>query len=209
MSRQRRAGNFDTFAGAVSAHREGSTAAYLLTPTRYRPTCRRRADQSANWESVRQQRFAACSGGPAECRHPGRTGIGDNTHTAPNVTPRLLQLLDILLSDVDTDIGVAARDLGIADASFVRLKRARDRLACAQRLLEEAMPAVSSRKSSSTAARLQADGDTESEMGGTTTAMREAVELLAREWPEDYPSGAVEWLVAAEPERSLAKRTDC
>ena len=27
--------------------------------------------------------------------------------------------------------------------------------------------------------------------------MREAVELLARGWPEDYPAGAVEWLIAA------------
>ena len=28
--------------------------------------------------------------------------------------------------------------------------------------------------------------------------MREAVELLAREWPEDYPAGAVEWLLLQE-----------
>jgi hypothetical protein len=49
----------------------------LLTPTRYRPTCRRRADQSANWESVSAARFAACSGGLAECRHLGQAGIGD------------------------------------------------------------------------------------------------------------------------------------
>jgi hypothetical protein len=26
-------------------------------------------------------------------------------------------------------------------------------------------------------------------------AMREAVDLLARGWPEDYPAGAVEWLL--------------
>jgi hypothetical protein len=25
--------------------------------------------------------------------------------------------------------------------------------------------------------------------------MRDAVELLAREWPEDYPAGVVEWLL--------------
>jgi len=28
--------------------------------------------------------------------------------------------------------------------------------------------------------------------------MREPVGLLAREWPEDYPAGAVEWLIAGE-----------
>ena len=27
--------------------------------------------------------------------------------------------------------------------------------------------------------------------------VQEAVGLLAREWPEDYPAGAVEWLVAS------------
>jgi hypothetical protein len=27
--------------------------------------------------------------------------------------------------------------------------------------------------------------------------MREAVELLARGWPDEYPVGAVEWLVAS------------
>jgi hypothetical protein len=29
-------------------------------------------------------------------------------------------------------------------------------------------------------------------------AMREAVELPARKSPEDYPAGAVEWLIATE-----------
>jgi hypothetical protein len=28
--------------------------------------------------------------------------------------------------------------------------------------------------------------------------MREAVELLAKEWPEEYPAGAAEWLIADE-----------
>jgi hypothetical protein len=29
--------------------------------------------------------------------------------------------------------------------------------------------------------------------------MREALGLLAREWPEDYPAEAVEWLFLGEP----------
>jgi hypothetical protein len=121
---------------------------------------------------------------------------------APDVTPRLLQLLDILLSDVDTDIGVAARDLGIADASLVRLQRARDRLICVQGLLEEAMPAVTA---GVTAGRSHTDGDVETGVRPIAAAMREAVGLLAREWPQDYPAGAVEWLVAAKAECNWRK----
>jgi hypothetical protein len=41
----------------------------------------------------------------------------------------LTELLGILLADVELDISVAARDLGISDASFVRLRRALDRVA--------------------------------------------------------------------------------
>lgn len=31
--------------------------------------------------------------------------------------------------------------------------------------------------------------------GATAERIREALELLAKEWPEDYPAGAVEWLL--------------
>jgi hypothetical protein len=36
----------------------------------------------------------------------------------------------------ESDISTAARDLALSDASFVRLRRALDRAACAQTLLE-------------------------------------------------------------------------
>jgi hypothetical protein len=41
-----------------------------------------------------------------------------------------------LLTDVATDAEVAARDREISDANFVRLRRALDRSACAQSVLE-------------------------------------------------------------------------
>jgi tetratricopeptide (TPR) repeat protein len=114
-------------------------------------------------------------------------------HATPDVTQRLLELLAVLLSDVVTDIGVAARDLGITDASFIRLQRARDRLVCVQGLLET-MAEIDGKATSGQAGPLEVDGDAEGELEAIATAMRGAVELLTREWPEDYPDGAVEWL---------------
>lgn len=65
-----------------------------------------------------------------------------------------------------------------------RLRRALDRIACAQSVLE-------SIGADSAEARDDAAG-AEAEL-----RMREAVELLAREWPEDYSAGAVEWTMVA------------
>ncbi|MGF6924261.1 hypothetical protein [Paraburkholderia sp. 40] len=87
-------------------------------------------------------------------------------------------LFDCFLAEAPTDIEVAARDLQISDASFVRLRRAMDRVACAQTVLETVRVAGVGAKRDETVMRMR---------------MREAVELLAREWPEDYPAGAVEW----------------
>ncbi|WP_421376472.1 hypothetical protein ACOCG7_00980 [Paraburkholderia sp. DD10] len=101
---------------------------------------------------------------------------------------RVVELLSIPLADVVTDTEVAARDAGISDASFVRLRRAIDRVACAQSVLE-AMGVRSAGASSVTASR----GETRVRQMAT----RDAVDLLAREWPADYPAGAVEWLIAA------------
>lgn len=49
---------------------------------------------------------------------------------------KAVELLSILLADVTNDVEVAARDSGLSDASFVRLRRAMDRVAGAQRVLE-------------------------------------------------------------------------
>ena len=89
----------------------------------------------------------------------------------------LPELLGNLLADVETDISVAARDLGISDASFVRLRRALDRVAGAQVLMG-------------------ASAEIGCMEGASGAAMRATVESLASEWPEEYPAGAVEWLLA-------------
>jgi hypothetical protein len=47
-----------------------------------------------------------------------------------------LELLGLILGDAGRDISVAALELGLSDASFVRLRRVMDRIACAQSVLE-------------------------------------------------------------------------
>ncbi|MGT2469280.1 hypothetical protein [Paraburkholderia terrae] len=96
-----------------------------------------------------------------------------------HIAKGLADLFDCILTDAVTDIEVAARDRGISDASFVRLRRAMDRVACAQSLVESM--------------RAGSVGASDDETG---MRMRDAVELLARGWPEDYPAGAVEGLIA-------------
>ncbi|EUC18392.1 hypothetical protein [Paraburkholderia hospita] len=87
-------------------------------------------------------------------------------------------LLELLLSDVATDVEVVTRELGLRNEMLERLRRALDRLDCAQAVLA-AMSAGSV-------------GASDDEWA---LRMRDAVELLAREWPEDYPAGVVEWLL--------------
>jgi hypothetical protein len=103
-----------------------------------------------------------------------------------HIKKRLADLLKCVLTDAATDIEVAARDLHISDASFVRLRRAMDRLACAQSVLETMGVRSAGASDEETALRVR---------------MREAVDLLAREWPEDYPAGAVERLLLQLPPR--------
>jgi hypothetical protein len=116
---------------------------------------------------------------------------GTSQPTSPDVTQTLLELLGFVLSDAESDISESARDLGLADANYVRLRRAQDRVECAQRLLETMREVVS--KPMRRAA--QADDADEKSLGAIASAMRAEVELLAKEWPEDYPAGAVEQLL--------------
>jgi hypothetical protein len=118
----------------------------------------------------------------------------------PDVTQTLLELLGFVLSDAESDISVAARDLGLADANYVRLRRARDHVECAQRLLETMREVVS--KPMRRAA--QADDDRDKSLGAIASAMRAEVELLATGWPAEYPAGAVEWVVVEGGARRAA-----
>ena len=110
-----------------------------------------------------------------------KTAINDSAKVAglwPCADARaLLELLGVLLKDAEADVSVAARDLGISDASFMRLRRALDRVAGAQVLME-------------------ASTEIGCKEGASGAAMRATVESLASEWPKDYPARAVEWLLA-------------
>ncbi|MDR5819303.1 hypothetical protein [Caballeronia sp. LZ043] len=92
----------------------------------------------------------------------------------------IAELLAELLADIVIDVEVVARELNLRDAMRERLRRALDRLDCAQ--------AVSS------SMRAMAAGIEEEE------AVREAahtVQMLAAEWPGDYPEeAAAEWRCA-------------
>ncbi|MFL9922054.1 hypothetical protein PQR75_43500 [Paraburkholderia fungorum] len=103
----------------------------------------------------------------------------------------LADLLTCVLTDAFTDIDVAARDAGISDASFERLRRAMDRLACAQAVLE-AMGMGSMDVS---------DGDF-----ALRVQMREAVELLARGWPEPTEGTLERVMVRGEKRRKQPRR---
>jgi hypothetical protein len=97
--------------------------------------------------------------------------------TRSDVTQASIELLCLILDDAESHISVVARELRLSDASFRRLRRVLDRLNCAQSILE-AMGAGAS------------CGET-----GVPLRMRDALDLLAMGWLEDYPAGAVEWLV--------------
>jgi hypothetical protein len=109
--------------------------------------------------------------------------------TTPNITQRLLERLAFLLSDAESDISVAARDLGLVDANYVRLLRAQDRVGCAQRLLETMRQAISK----TMRAAAQADDEDNKSLGAIASAMRAEVELLASEWPEESIQPGLVW----------------
>ncbi|MFM0409428.1 hypothetical protein [Paraburkholderia dipogonis] len=119
--------------------------------------------------------------------------------TAPEIrsdaTQASFELLCIILGDADSDISVVARELRLSDASFLRLRRARDRVACAQRLLETVREIAGSAAGGTGASTDVGggDGQPKDSAGVFGAAVRAEVELLAGEWPEDYPAGAVEW----------------
>lgn len=90
-------------------------------------------------------------------------------------------LLELLLSDVATDIEVVARVLGLRDEMLERMRRALDRLNCAQTILDAQRKRL-----------LGSSGDEIWEQ------VSEAVRVLAGDWPHDYPEGAVEWLTVRD-----------
>lgn len=117
----------------------------------------------------------------------------------------MLELLEVLVTDVASDVEVVARDLGLKDEMRERLRRAFDRVGCAKGVLQ-AMREAGVRQSGRRPADVSAEpgrcgrevvAAADDHMGDDALdameRVRGAVELLAKEWPQDYPEGAVEW----------------
>ncbi|CAG9232989.1 conserved hypothetical protein [Paraburkholderia caribensis] len=122
---------------------------------------------------------------------PLHTNAADLPSSARSLPLR--QLLGLLLSDVATDVEVVTRELGLRNEMLERLRRALDRLICAQSVLE----AVGGRWAAGTLERGGNEGldDAGSHENGAAGRVRDAVKLLAEVWPQDYPDGAVEWML--------------
>ncbi|SIT45601.1 conserved hypothetical protein [Paraburkholderia ribeironis] len=92
-------------------------------------------------------------------------------------------LIGFLLADASADVEVVRRDLGLGERLVERLQRALDRLDCAQSILE-------------------AEGRSRlGNSGGLRKQVSEAVRVLAENWPQDYPEGAVEWRLVRDGAR--------
>ncbi|SPB17796.1 hypothetical protein NOV72_04999 [Caballeronia novacaledonica] len=110
----------------------------------------------------------------------------------PELTSKLFLLLEVLLADAATDVELVARELGLRDEMRERLRRALDRVDCAQGVLEAI---------ASGAAGVSGSGSHDGGADDGSEAMeriRTAVELLAENWPRDYADDAVELLILHE-----------
>ncbi|KXV06574.1 hypothetical protein CR51_11640 [Caballeronia megalochromosomata] len=92
----------------------------------------------------------------------------------------MLELLQFLVTDVASDVEVVARELGLKDEMKERLRRALDRVECAQGVLEAVCR------------------ETAHNEGLPIDPVMRAMEILARIWPQDYGANSVEWLVLGE-----------
>jgi len=71
-----------------------------------------------------------------------KSRIDDGAHavsvqTSHYTSQNFLELLTYFLADAESYISTAPRDLPLSDASFIWLRHARDRVACAQRHQEK------------------------------------------------------------------------
>jgi hypothetical protein len=138
-------------------------------------------------------RHNACLSSDMSSRRPSRINIvptrrmdklsiciGPDGSLAPTSPLPSGALLELLLSDIATDMEVVARESDLRDAMRERLRRALDRLICAQAVVE-----------AGGSSRLGNNG------GEVWERVSEAVRVLTGIWPQDYPKGAVEWLLTS------------
>jgi hypothetical protein len=99
----------------------------------------------------------------------------DRNFAFTHIAKGLADLFDCILADAVTDIEVASRDLQISDASFVRLRRALDRVACAQSVLETMRVGTAEMSDDETA---ECAGAGKRQMGMRQLAIRDVGELM-------------------------------
>lgn len=102
-----------------------------------------------------------------------------------------VELLGNFLIDAETDISVAAHDRALSGACFIRLRRARDTLACAQTLLET-MSEIAGKKAD-TAGTSPSTSEAERDLGTIiAAAMRRGGGVAGKGVAGRLPAGAVE-----------------
>ncbi|AIP29814.1 hypothetical protein DR64_2263 [Paraburkholderia xenovorans LB400] len=89
--------------------------------------------------------------------------------------------MDVLLADTAVDVELVSRELGLTEVMSERLRRALDRLECVAAVLETMRPASGGYESAE-----------------VVDAAGCAVEELAVREPQDYPAGALEWVMLAD-----------
>jgi hypothetical protein len=137
-----------------------------------------------------------------------------NRRAAAKLASTLVELVEILLTDVAADVQVVARELGLKDEMRERLRRALDRVECARGVLETVRENAGSEAAwkelpTERGARGSANGEPQEDYENDNPIDAKerawgAMELLAEEWPQDYPEGAVEWLILEKMERPPA-----
>lgn len=126
-----------------------------------------------------------------------------NRTTAAELASTLVELVETLLTDAAADVEVVARELGLKDEMRERLRRALDRSECARRVLgavrevagsEGAWKELLPKRCGRDSADGEPNGNYENdEPIDANERAWGAIELLAKEWPQDYPEGAAEW----------------
>lgn len=94
---------------------------------------------------------------------------------------RIQQLMAVLLADATAEVKLVSREVGLTEVVSERLRRVLDRLECVAAVLETIRSASGGYESAE-----------------VLDATRYAVGELAAQWPRDYSTGAVEWVMLAD-----------
>lgn len=135
--------------------------------------------------------------------------------TAVELASKLVELVEVLLTDAATDVELVAQELGLKDEMRERHRRALDRFGCARGVLGAVREIAGSEgawkelPTERDDARGFADGEPHGNYGNDYSIDAEerawgAMELLAEEWPQDHPQGAVEWRILEKIEHPPA-----